>query len=131
MGAIEAEKDMTLEEFRNWFEETYGSPLSLIATAGTNPVTIYNDFLDDDLIDQRSNVKLSKLVKDISGYEEIELAGKKYMMLTVDIDEESDDESSDIATTVKRASHPMKSLSLTFGFGFDRGVGKLNNTILE
>jgi ubiquitin-activating enzyme E1 len=93
--AIETEKDMTLEEFRNWFEETYGSPLSLIATAGTNPVTIYNDFLDDELIDQRSNVKLSKLVKDISGCEENELAGKKYMMLTVDIDEESDDESSD------------------------------------
>ena len=92
--AIETEKDMTLEEFRNWFEETYGSPLSLIATAGTNPVTLYNDFLDDDLIDQRSNVKISKLVKDISGCGEDDLAGKKYVMLTVDIDEESDDESS-------------------------------------
>ena len=68
--------------------------MSLIATAGTNPVTLYNDFLDDDLIDQRSNVKISKLVKDISGCGEDDLAGKKYVMLTVDIDEESDDESS-------------------------------------
>ena len=64
-----------------------------------------NDQLDDELIDQRSNVKLSKLVKDISGCEENELAGKMYMMLTVDIDEGSDDESSDEDSNSSEESH--------------------------
>ena len=87
---------MTLEEFRDWFENDFlkgsdNTSLSLISTHGSNPITIYNDFLDDELIESRNGVLLSSLVKDITGED---LKGN-YLLLSIDVDVESDDESDD------------------------------------
>ena len=87
---------MTLEEFRDWFENDFlkgsdNTSLSLISTHGSNPITIYNDFLDDELIESRNGVLLSNLVKDITGED---LKGN-YLLLSIDVDVESDDESDD------------------------------------
>ena len=93
---IDIDHDMTLEEFRDWFENDFlkgsdNTSLSLISTHGSNPITIYNDFLDDELIESRNGVLLSNLVKDITGED---LKGN-YLLLSIDVDVESDDESDD------------------------------------
>ena len=86
--------------FREWFEHDFlndecgkEATVTMIATHGNNPITIYNEFLDDDLIESRNNVLLSQLVREITG----ENLKGSYLLLSVDVEfaESSDDDSED------------------------------------
>ena len=97
---IELDNDMTMANFREWFENDFlndesgkEATVSMIATYGSNPVTVYNDFLDDKLIESRNDVLLSQLVREITGED---LKGS-YLLLSVDVEfeESSDDDSED------------------------------------
>jgi ubiquitin-activating enzyme E1 len=87
---------ITLKEFCKWFHLTYSTPVSLVATAGSNSVNLYTDFMDDDLVEKRNNTPLAQLAADISG----NVLTGKYLLLQVDVDVESDDGSEDEEDTV-------------------------------
>ena len=108
---IDLDRDMTMANFREWFENDFlndecgrEATVSMIATYGNNPVTIYNEFLDDDLIESRNDVLLSQLVREITGED---LKGS-YLLLSVDIEfAESSDKSASAAhpDRCRRARH--------------------------